>query len=185
MPRKKCHEKMKWKTEIYLQYMDKIFGFILSHVKAEEIALDLTHDVFTRLYSTYSYKELENVESIIWTITRNRIVDHHRKVAHSRKYRDYLWNQIQSSNTVLDQIEYQETEALYQQAIKSLTPQQWKIYNLAREQEMSYSEIGKQLQLSPNTVKNHMVGALRSIRTFLKEHQEKITVLILLAGLNG
>ena len=185
MPRKKCHEKMKWKTEIYLQYMDKIFGFILSHVKIEEIALDLTHDVFTRLYASYNYEELENVESVIWTITRNRIVDHHRKVAHSRKYRDYLWNQIQSSNTVLDQIEYQETEALYQQAIKSLTPQQWKIYNLARDHQMSSSEIATPPQLSPHTAKNHMVGALRSIRTFLRDHQEKITVLILLAGLNG
>ena len=174
---------MKWKTEIYDQFKDKIFGFIHFHVKVEEIARDLTHDVFTRLYSTYEFEEIDNVESVIWTITRNRIVDHHRKVAHSRKYRDFLWNQIQSSNPVMEQIEYEETETLFREALQKLTPQQWKIYMLAREQDLSYQEIGKELHLSTNTVRNHMVGALRSIRTYLKEHQENITLLTVFTGL--
>src|SRR5690554_1313010 len=174
---------MDWKTKVYQDYEDKIYGFILYHIKVGEIARDLTHDVFVKLYATYTPEEMDNLESVLWTITRNRIVDHHRKVAHSRIYRDFLWNRIQSANPVLEQIEYQETKALYQEAVNNLTPQQWKIYTLVREQEMSYREIGKELQLSTNTVKNHMVGALRSIRTFLRDHQEKISVLLLLGSI--
>lgn len=171
---------MAWKTKIYKEYKDRIFGFILFHIKVEEVARDLTHDVFVRLYSSYSSEKIDNIESVIWTITRNRIVDHHRKVAHSRKYRDYLWNQFQVSNTVTDQIEYEETQALFKAALHKLTPQQWKIYTMAREKNLSYREIGHELNISPNTVKNHMVQALRSIRNYLSDHQETIIFLLLL-----
>jgi len=171
---------MNWETQIYENYKDKIYGFILFHIKVSEVAWDLTHDVFVRLYASYSLDEMTNIESMIWTITRNRIVDHHRKVAHSRKYREHLWTQLHSSNNVMEQIEFRETEALYQEALRNLTPQQSKIYNLARERDLSYKEIGEELDLSPNTVKNHMVGALKSIRNYLKEHQENITFLLLL-----
>lgn len=172
---------MNWKTKIYKEYMDKIYGFILFHIKAEEIARDLTHDVFLRLYSSYTSGDINNIESVIWTITRNRIVDHHRKVAHSRKYRDYLWNQFQTVNTVTDQIEYEETQALFKAALNKLTPQQWKIYNMAREKKLSYREIGHELDISPNTVKNHMVQALRSIRNYLNDHQETITAFLFIS----
>lgn len=173
---------MSWKTKIYEDYTDKIFGFILYHIRVEEISMDLTHDVFVRLFSSYSIEKTDNIESLIWTITRNRIVDHHRKVAHSRKYRDHLWNQITSANPITDEIEYKETRQLYRQALKNLTPQQSRVYNLVREKELSYKEAGEKLHLSTNTVKNHMVGALKSIRTYLQEHQEKITILILMVG---
>ncbi len=170
---------MNWKTKVYQDYQDKIYGFILYHIKVGEVARDLTHDVFARLYASYDLDEISNVDSVIWTITRNRIVDHHRKVAHSRQYRDYLWTQISSANPVMDHIEFEETDALVREALKNLTPQQSKIYNLVREHDLSYREIGQELQLSTNTVKNHMVGALRSIRNYLKEHQEHITIWII------
>lgn len=172
---------MNWKRDIYKDYKDKIYGFILFHIKSEELALDLTHDVFVRLYSSYAMEEMDNIESVIWTITRNRIVDHHRKVAHSRKYRDYLWKQISTVNPVMDHIEYEETEALFKAALTKLTPQQWKVYTMAREKDLSYREIGKELKISTNTVKNHMVQALRSLRTYLRDHQEDITLLLLLS----
>lgn len=171
---------MNWKANIYEEYRDKIYGFILFHIKVKETARDLTHDVFVRLYASYATDELTNIESLIWTITRNRIVDHHRKVAHSRKYREHLWAQLRTSNNIMEQIEFKETEALYQKALQNLTPQQSKIYNLAREKDLSYQEIGEELHLSSNTVKNHMVGALKSIRNYLKEHQENITLFLIL-----
>ncbi|MBY5959386.1 sigma-70 family RNA polymerase sigma factor [Membranicola marinus] len=173
---------MNWKRDIYKEYQDKIYGFILFHIKSEELALDLTHDVFVRLYASYTLDKIDNIESVIWTITRNRIVDHHRKVAHSRKYREYLWGQVNSTNPIMNHIEHQETKALFKAALTKLTPQQWRIYNMAREKDLSYREIGKELKISPNTVKNHMVQALRILRTYLRDHQEDITFILLLSA---
>ncbi|WP_236980980.1 RNA polymerase sigma factor [Membranihabitans maritimus] len=170
---------MDWKIDIYKDYKEKIYGFILFHVKSEEIAQDLTHDVFVKLYNSYTKSQIENTESVIWTITRNRIVDHHRKVANSRKYRDYLWNQIQSNDLVNSEIEFQETKELFKAALKELTPQQWKIYTLIREEGLSYNDISKKLNISPNTVKNHMVSALKSIRNYLRSQQEIIICIFL------
>lgn len=169
---------MSWETDIYQEYKDKIHGFILFHIKSESLAQDLTHDVFVKFYSQYRPDSVDNIESTIWTIVRNRIVDHHRKVAHSRKYQDYLWTQINASHGPDINIEYEETKALFKTALQQLTPQQWKIYNMVKEQGLSYFEISTQLDISTNTVKNHMVAALKVIRTFLRNQQEIIFYLL-------
>lgn len=172
---------MDWQIDIYKEYKEKIYGFILSHVKCQEVAEDLTHDVFVKLYSKYTEEDLNNSSSVIWTITRNSIVDHHRKVAHSKKYMHYLWDYMQDENSVAQNIEYEETRKLFRLALKKLTPQQWRIYNMIREDNLSYIEISQELNISTNTVRNHMVAALKIIRNFLMSHQEfQLLIFILL-----
>jgi RNA polymerase sigma-70 factor (ECF subfamily) len=44
------------------------------------------------------------------------------------------------------------------------------VYQLARNEGLQYDEIGKQLNISPLTVKTHMARALATIRAVLRQH---------------
>ncbi|WP_307774320.1 MULTISPECIES: sigma factor-like helix-turn-helix DNA-binding protein [Flavobacterium] len=65
---------------------------------------------------------------------------------------------------------------LLEQIIKKLPPQQQKIYKMAKEEGMSYQKIAELLDLSPLTVKKHMVQALKFIRIQLSRHINLIIV---------
>jgi RNA polymerase sigma-70 factor (ECF subfamily) len=59
-----------------------------------------------------------------------------------------------------------------------LPPQQRSVYLLSRLQGMSYEEIGRELNISPNTVRNHLVKALATIRVWL-EQQDQLPLFLL------
>jgi RNA polymerase sigma-70 factor (ECF subfamily) len=40
---------------------------------------------------------------------------------------------------------------------------------MSRQQELSYDEIAEELNISRNTVKNHLVSALKTLRTQLQK----------------
>ena len=82
------------------------------------------------------------------------------------------------SNDVSDYISYKETEAALDKAIASLSPQRQKVYMLSRRQGFRIEEIAAEMQISYNTVRNHLVEALRQIRQYYLEHLS-IAVLIL------
>lgn len=49
-----------------------------------------------------------------------------------------------------------------------MPPQRRMVFNLSREEGLSYKEIADKLNISTNTVKNHLVKALQTIRQTLK-----------------
>jgi RNA polymerase sigma-70 factor (ECF subfamily) len=49
-----------------------------------------------------------------------------------------------------------------------LPPQKKRIFTMSREEGSSYKEIADRLQLSKNTVENHMVAALRLLKDYMQ-----------------
>ncbi|HSC39506.1 MAG TPA: sigma factor-like helix-turn-helix DNA-binding protein, partial [Chitinophagaceae bacterium] len=65
-------------------------------------------------------------------------------------------------------------------AVDGLSDRQRTIYKLAKEEGLTYEEIGVLLALSPLTVKTHMARALQAVRDFLEKHGEVYLVLLLI-----
>ena len=64
-----------------------------------------------------------------------------------------------------------EAEQILAKAIDQLPQQQKLVYQLSREQGLKHEEIARQLNLSPGTVKNHMIRALKTLREQLEHHR--------------
>jgi RNA polymerase sigma-70 factor, ECF subfamily len=72
-------------SEIYDQYIDKIYRFIYLKVSSQEIAEDLTSKVFLRGWEAYKTKsEIKNMGAFLYQIARNAVVDHYREKGRSR-----------------------------------------------------------------------------------------------------
>jgi RNA polymerase sigma-70 factor (ECF subfamily) len=81
-------------------------------------------------------------------------------------------------NSSVDELIAKEIARLHDQAIGLLTPHQKIIFQLSREEELTYEQIAEQLGISKNTVRNQMTSALRTIREYLTDHPD-IGILVL------
>lgn len=68
-------------SKIYDQYIYKIYRFIYLKVNSQDLAEDLTSEVFVEAWESYVEKEaqIENVQAYIYRIARNVLADHYRK----------------------------------------------------------------------------------------------------------
>ena len=67
-------------SEIYDQYVAKIYRFIYLKVSTQEIAEDLSSEVFLRLYRHVQKNNpaIENAQAFLYQIARNVVADHYR-----------------------------------------------------------------------------------------------------------
>jgi RNA polymerase sigma factor (sigma-70 family) len=105
----------------------------------------------------------------LYTILKNRLLDHHRRQLVQKKYQDYATHLAAGicHNNVYSYIDTKELELLLQHEIQNLPPQCQHVFRLRREKELSNKEIALELNISENTVEQHMRKALRLLRNAL------------------
>lgn len=157
---------------IFDAYKNRLFGYVLaishSHYTAEEI----TQEIFLKLWLCRDMLDrIDNLEHYIFTIARNKTLNHLRKAATDSRIMDELQlKMLPPANNVEENSLLAEGERLVHEAIDLLSPRRRLVYQLSRRQGLNHEQIASQLQLSNNTVKNHIVEALAFIRHYLERH---------------
>jgi len=152
-------------NDIFLSYEKSLFKLALHLTKDKHIARDIVHDVFMKLWEIRSQlHEIKSVESFLFILTRNKVMDHLRKVSSDTRLKQAIWESMQQVVVEQDNsLEEKEFHAQLQQAIDRLPPQRKTIY-LMRDEGYNYNEIANKLHISRHTVKNQISAALASIR---------------------
>lgn len=89
----------------------------------------------------------------------------------------------EGANNAQDSLAAREVEQVLKLVVEALPPQQKAVYKLSREEGKSHDEIADLLKISPNTVKNHIVQALATIRTHLRRHADSLLAVTVLLHL--
>jgi RNA polymerase sigma-70 factor (ECF subfamily) len=68
-------------SEIYDQYIEKIYRFVYLKVSSQEIAQDLTSKVFVRGWEAFQKDAngIKNPKAFLYQIARNSVIDHYRE----------------------------------------------------------------------------------------------------------
>lgn len=74
-----------------------------------------------------------------------------------------------------------EYERMVSRAIDRLPPQRRLVFRMCRLEGQTYDEVARNLGISRNTVKEHMVSALKSFREYFSVHAD--VTFLLAAGL--
>jgi RNA polymerase sigma-70 factor (family 1) len=151
--------------ELFHAYNRSLLPFIIKLTGSSETAKEVVQDIFLSLWQQREkLRGVENPRGWIIRIASNMSVNYLRKQALNGKLLNKLKTSLPVQPTAENEITAKELAALVQQVVGNLPPGQRKIYELSREQGMSIPEIAESLHVSPSTVKNQLVSALRSIR---------------------
>jgi RNA polymerase sigma-70 factor (ECF subfamily) len=166
--------------KIYDTYRPKIYAYALRLTEQESIADDIIQDVFLKVWiNRHTLVNITNFNAWLQAIARNHIADAMKAIAKARTSHKQWGQAIPTGlNHVEEAMADKENQRLLQQALNQLSPQQRLIYNLTRDAGAKHAEIAGQLNILRNTVKTHLVHALRTIRTYLQFHSDHILFII-------
>lgn len=158
--------------QVYNENRNKIYSYAYQLSKSASTAEEIVQEVFIRIWQKRDQINEElNFPAYLKKITLNHVLNHLKKVAREKSLQEQVYHTIeQSANRTEDLLLEKELRKIYIDAIAQLPPQKKIIYQLSRTEELSHDEIAKQLNISKNTVKNHMVEASRFIREYVHKH---------------
>lgn len=175
-------------AEIFARFDRRIFSFILKMIKDHSIASDVTQEVFIRIWlKREQLAEVRNMEAYIFTIATNLTLNQIKKRLREQQIRQELcagWQHNTISNAD-DLLLLHDCQTLVSKVVECLPPQQKRIYRLSREEGLNYDEIAQRVQISPNTVRNHLVKALQTIRGFIEKKGQILRLFMLFFYLHG
>jgi len=183
MAQEKLHIDHHTFKKLFDEYKNRIYGYVLSIAKSEAAAEELTQEVFVKIWRGKKlFENVDNVEGYIFTIARHITIRHLRKAATDadflRELEGYMHTEPHQSN-IENKLAVADFDKLLNEALDQLSPQRRKVYELSRKQGLTMDEIASLLNLSRNTIKNHLVEALSQVRNYLRQHGADSFILLL------
>ncbi|MEL1239450.1 RNA polymerase sigma factor [Flavobacterium flavipallidum] len=168
-------------NELFNIFCNDVYAYSLRMLKNDAFAEEIVQDVFLNIWL---HREKLNPDlsfkSYVFTITRNLTFNLISKVANSHKLKEEVFYKSQKSySPIEDIIAEADYDVIKNKAIEQLPPKRRIIFEMSRNNEMSYEEISKELNISVSTVKGQISKALAEIRTYLETHGD-VTLLITL-----
>lgn len=151
---------------LYRKYSRKIFKFAFSMLKSVEDSENIVQDVFLNLWlNRHRIEKDSSVKYYLFTITYNSSISVLRKKLSESKFVEYLNTLPDSENNAVNlEIEYNDLVNRLNAIVKSLPSRQKEVFQLHKIEGLKYQEISDKLNISVNTIENHMSSALRTIR---------------------
>ena len=157
--------------ELYDRYHESIFRYIWSRVSDQQLAEDLTGDVFTRMVIHLPKYRPTGVPFQAWLfrIARNLMIDNHRKTSAYKEYSlDSVVNDIAGASNPAQIVEDQHFIDQVQSVLQVLNPFRRDVITLRFIVGLSLQEVAKVLGKSKGSIKVAQHRALKELRTILE-----------------
>lgn len=171
--------------QLYTRYKDKLYYFCLSLLKSKEEANDIVQEIFSHIWESRSFINPElSFSSFLYTMARNRIFNYFRDIDIDIKIKEIiaLKTPVEEEYIESDLI-YTEYQKILTDAIDAMPPQRKKVFNLSRKENLSHKEIAARLDISVNTVQQHISESLKFIKLYFNKHDNISLGLLLLLGI--
>lgn len=152
--------------EIYDKQIEKIYRFVFLKVSSQEIAEDLTSEVFTRGWESFRDKkcDIKNMQAFLYQIARNLVVDHYRQKGQaqfvSTDALPLLEEGMGLEERIAQKLEFNDVRA----ALANINEDYREIIIWYYLDELSVPEIAKVLGKSEEAVRVQIHRALRVLR---------------------
>lgn len=159
-------------SELFREYEQRLFVFVVRTLRSEELARDIVQEVFLKLWSIKArIADIENINAFLYKLAENKVYDHLRHAAVEKKAREELWQRMQQitedhSQAMIDR----EYNAIIEMAISRLPEQRRRVYTLSKREGKKQQQIAEELKISPNTVRNHLSEAFKQIGLYVRQN---------------
>lgn len=152
---------------VYNCNKEKLFQYTLQYLKNPELAYDVVQDTFIRLWESRSQMvNFENVRGFLYLTAKNNAINYLRRASIDLKAKGKILEGYTFPEE--SEVEYYVIDREYEKYITEILnklPEQTKlVFKKCRFEDMSYDEVADELGISRNTVKKHMMRALKTFR---------------------
>lgn len=168
--------------ELYLAYFDQLYKFAFSILHSAEFAEEAVNDVFLNIWQKRTrLKTINNLTNYLYISTKNTSFNYLSKFRKER-------------NTTLDdvmvrfEVDELTPETAYftaevrneiERAINQLPPKTKLVFQMAKIEGLKYKEIAEILNISVNTIDNHIATSIKKLSQVLKNFSHDEINLIL------
>lgn len=151
-------------------YNARLFPFVIKIVKSTAIAEEIVQETFLRAWvHRVKLAQLDEPGAWLFRIASNLALTHLRNKANEAIKHAGFSNNSSTINELTDELDKKEMSHLVEQAISQLPAKRQTVFRLSKQEGLTYQQIADQLNISTNTVKEHIVQAIK----FIKEHIRK------------
>ena len=166
-------------AELFEEMYEPLFRYVRSITKSPDAARDVTQDVFIRLWEVRdSLTPEQSLEAYLYRIARNRAYNHERnqrtRTEKEETVRDRTPAQPAPPTRPDTQTDAQQLEDRLWRWIGELTERQREALVLSRFDGLSHDEVADVMDISPRTVNNHIVRALKHLRGRLNDYEPNL-----------
>lgn len=134
-----------------------------------DAAEDAAQEAFVRLWERREHWQYGSARALLFRIGRNAALDATRRGEVRERRQRHPLAGPPAPATPEEELAQTEVRARVEAALAGLAPRRREVFELVRFGGLTYQEVAEALELSPQTVANHMSFALRDLRSELAE----------------
>lgn len=153
--------------QVFDQYHQKLYFFILQKAKSEYIAEEVVQMAFAKLWQCrQTLQEEYTVSTQLFRIATTTLIDFLRKYNNKDAVTAGLdvLDSEKGIDSTTEKMSGAELQKVISEAVNDLPPVRKQVFEMSREQGMSYREIAETLSVSSKTVETHIYKALKQIK---------------------
>lgn len=165
---------------IFRTYYQPLCNYAYTFLQDKENAEEIVQSTFLNVWEKRETLSIRTaVKPYLYAMVRNACLNviKHEKIKQKHAVEELAIG-VHSYDSVSHTVAGSELELKIQQAMEQLPEQCRLVFKLSRFEELKYSEIADQLNISIKTVENHMGKALKIMREQLKDYLPLLLVLM-------
>lgn len=155
-------------NKLYDLYADRLYGFAYNLTRSPEMAEEIVQEVFLKVWQMREHISPEySFRSFLFTIAKNRFLNSLRTKITCLSYDEYMAQLDSSSsggNSVENDFDFSELNEQIINAKQKLSKRQREIFEMNKEEGLSAQEIALRLNISEQSVRNQLSGAMKILR---------------------
>jgi RNA polymerase sigma-70 factor (family 1) len=156
---------------LFKMYYKKVEEYIFRITDSELLTQEVVQDVFAKMWAGRgTIKEIKCFKAYLLVVARNHAFNCLKRIAREKqREKEWIHNTLKSISQETEESDGIDYNSLIDAAIELLPSQQKKVYLLSRVNKMKQEEIASELNIALETVKKHMVLALRFIKNNIRQ----------------
>lgn len=150
-------------------YSTRLYHFANSYLKSADESKEIVQETFIRIWERRESLDIEqSFSGFLFTVAHRMVLNRIRKQKTENQYKSLLLkNDTKGIPETENNIISSELEKAKQDALFELPPRRRIIFEMIREQGMTYKEVAEKLNISVKTVEAQMAEAMKHLRARL------------------
>ncbi|RKR05047.1 RNA polymerase sigma-70 factor (ECF subfamily) [Flavobacterium sp. 90] len=171
---------------VYNQYQQIVFNNIARLIPHTDVVEDVLQEVFLKLWENkHKFDDEHAVASWLFSVSYNQSISHIRKLIKERKYLESMKADVNFEYDPESEVEIENIkENILAEAINQLPLRKKQAFELCKLQGKTYAEAAEIMNISSETVKEHITLALKFVHTYtVNTYKKESAISLFIIGL--